>query len=418
MRILVALHDYLPAHAGGSEVHAHEVAREMVRRGHRVWAAFTERDLSRAAGELERGELDGVQTLQLIHQREYADVRESYLQEDAGRAFEEILAEVRPEVLHFHHLSLWGAAALGAARRDGARVVVTLHDYHLLCDNAVLLRSDHSLCTEGPAGTCTDCLARHPVLAERWDGAGRDQALARAARERLELHRDQLAQADVVVAPSRFLAGVFRDAGLVRDEQLLVLRYGYPGPRHAPRVPPAEGPLRVGYIGGLYPSKGVHVLVEAFSRLEPGLAELELRGHLDWFPDYVEELKRLAAGRPVRFGGPFARDELDRVLDAFDVLVVPSIWYENLPLTIQEAFRNGLPVVTTDLGGMAESVEDDVSGLVFPRGDAAALAERLAGLARDRAWLARLAQGRPHVPDLGEIADRLEAAYRGDGARG
>ena len=72
MRVLVALHDYLPAHAGGSEVHAHEVARELARRGHEVSAAFTERDLSREEGTLVRGELDGVRTFEVVHQREYA----------------------------------------------------------------------------------------------------------------------------------------------------------------------------------------------------------------------------------------------------------------------------------------------------------------------------------------------------------
>lgn len=411
MKVLVALHDYLPLHAGGSEVHAHEVARELARRGHTVSAAFTERDLGRQEGTVERGELDGVQTYELVHQREYADARETWQQAPALAVFRRLLDEVRPDVVHFHHLSLWGSGAARAAKEAGARVVLTLHDYHLICDNAVLLRSDHALCTDGPRGDCADCIRRHPVLTERWENATKDQAYARAARERLEHHRADLAHVDVAIAPSRFLGSVFRDAGLLRADQLVHFRYGYPGPRREPRASDPTQPLRVGYIGGIYPSKGVHVLVEAFEHLRDVEATLELRGHLDWFPSYVDELRQRAAGLAVTFPGPFTRNELDDVLARFDVLAVPSIWYENMPLTIQEAFRNGLPVVTTDLGGMAESVEDGVSGLLFPRGDAAALAGCVRRLAADRELLARLAAGRPHVPELAEIVDRIEGLY-------
>ena len=95
------------------------------------------------------------------------------------------------------------------------------------------------------------------------------------------------------------------------------------------------------------------------------------------------------------------------------MLVVPSVWYENMPLTIWEAFRNGVPVVTSDFGGMAEAVRDGQSGLLFPRGDARALAAGLGRLAADRTLLARLARGRPDVPDMGPIVDRLLEVYRG-----
>jgi glycosyltransferase involved in cell wall biosynthesis len=157
----------------------------------------------------------------------------------------------------------------------------------------------------------------------------------------------------------------------------------------------------------------VHVLVEAFGHLRGAPLELDVHGHLDWFPDYVQGLQRAAEGLPVRFHGPFDPPRLDEILTSVDVLVVPSVWYENMPITIQEAFRNGIPVVVTDLGGMAEAVEHDVSGLVFPRGDARALAERLRALATDAALYDRIAAGRPAVPTLAEVVDRLEEIYGG-----
>ena len=85
-------------------------------------------------------------------------------------------------------------------------MVVTLHDYHLLCDSSTLLRPDGALCAEGTRASCTSCLRRHPILAERWPGEEREAVWARAARERFAWHRADLAQAHRVISPSRFLA--------------------------------------------------------------------------------------------------------------------------------------------------------------------------------------------------------------------
>jgi glycosyltransferase involved in cell wall biosynthesis len=416
VRILIALHDYLPRHSGGAEIHAHQLAIELVRRDHAVSAAYTERDLAAPAGELRRGTLDGVRTLEVVHQREYADVRESYLQEAAAGWFERVLAEARPEVVHFHHLALWGSGALRAARAAGARVLVTLHDYSLLCDAATLLRPDGELCVEGESGACSACLRRHPIHPERLRGLGEAQRAAlygQAARERLVRHRADLALAERLIAPSRFLARLFVRAGLADESRVVVLKAGYPGPLHPPRRRDPRRALRVGFVGGLYEAKGAHVLVEAFHHLAGEPIELDIHGHMDWFPAYVARLRERAAGLPIRFRGPFDPRDVDRVLAELDVLCLPSIWYENQPITIQEAHRNGIPVVATDLGGMAEAVSYGVSGLTFPRGDERTLADRLRSLAHDATLYDRLAAGRPRVPALGEIVDRIEALYRG-----
>ena len=418
MKILVVLHDYLPRHTGGSEIHAHQTARELARRGHAVTALFTERDLSAQDGALRSGMLDGVRTLEVVHQREYADVRESFEEERSLALFREHVARLRPDVVHFHHLAIWGSRCVPAAREAGARVVVTLHDYHLLCDVSTLLRPDGELCTAGPRGDCSECLRRHPVWRERWGGGEAEAVWPRAARARLERHRADLAAADVVISPSRFLAGLFEQAGFRPARAFEVLKAGYPGKVFPPRRRDPARALRAGYVGGIYFSKGLHVLVRAFRELAGEPLELDVHGHLDWFPDYVAGLRREAAGAAIRFRGPFDPGRVDEVLAELDVLVLPSVWYENMPITIHEAHRHGIPVVATDLGGMAEAVEHGVTGLTFPRGDERALAQALRALARDRELYERLARSRPRVPTLEEVVDRLEQLYVGPaGAR-
>jgi glycosyltransferase involved in cell wall biosynthesis len=415
VKILIVLHDYLPYHKGGSEIHAHQVGRELARRGHQVTALFTERDLDRNDGEERRGNLDGVETIEVVHQREYGDLREIWHEERSARIFARLLEELRPDVVHFHHLAIWGSSALRIAKESGARVVLTLHDYFLLCKEATLLRPDGELCAEGTTGNCAACFGELPLYAGFWSEEDRRAAgedlLGFAARERFEMHRAQLAFADTIISPSLFLARTFEAAGFLEAKACIILKAGYPGPRRPPRRRDSRRPLRVGYVGGIYFSKGLHLLVQAFGELEGVPAELHVHGHLDWFPDYVARLRRDGLGRPVHFHGPFDPDQLDSVLADLDLLVVPSVWYENMPITIQEAFRNGMPVVATDLGGMAEAVESGISGLTFPRGDVGALAEAIRSLALDPALFDRLAAGAPPVPRLEEVVDRLEAIY-------
>jgi glycosyltransferase involved in cell wall biosynthesis len=358
-----------------------------------------------------------VKTIEVVHQREYQDLRETWEQARSLEVIRRVLAELRPDATHFHHLAIWGSSALSAAREAGARVVLTLHDYYAMCDAATLLRGDGELCREGGAGRCTDCLHRHPLLAERWGADARaldrEELYRRAARERFEKHRSDFAAVHRFVCPSRFLAGLFVDAGFFRHEDCTVMRYGYPGPRREARRRDPSRSLRVGFVGGVYFSKGVHLLVEAFARLTDLDAELHVHGHLDWFPDYADGLRRAAQGARVHFDGPFEPERVDEILAGIDVLVVPSVWYENMPLTISEAFRNGLPVIATDLGGMREAVRDGVDGLLFPRGDVAGLAAAIRRLASDAQLYDRLASARPPTLRLEEVVDELERIYAG-----
>ncbi|MFT5283915.1 MAG: glycosyltransferase involved in cell wall biosynthesis [Planctomycetota bacterium] len=414
MKILTVVHDYLPLHVGGAELNAHQTSAILVERGHDVTALFTERDLSQPAGTIKRGELDGVKTIEVIHQREYADVRETYQEEESAGIFKQMIEELRPDVVHFHNFAFWGARCVGIARAAGCRVVAVLHDYHLICDNSILLRKDASLCTEGSRGGCHECLERHPLHPDRASNQSRGSAYRDANAERRALHAESLAQVHKVVPSSYFLADRFKEAGWLREEQIVVLKAGYPGARREARRSDPTKALRVGFVGGIYHSKGVHVLVEAFSHLKDVAAELSVHGVLEWFPDYVASLREIAVDSAVRFAGRFDPAELDSVLAGFDVLVVPSIWYENMPLTIQQAFRNSIPVIATDLGGMAESVEDGVSGKLFPRGDSLALAGVIRELANDREELFRLASQTPIPPSMEDIALEVEALYRAE----
>ena len=425
MKLLFLLHDYLPEHVGGVEVHAHRLARELARRGHEVTALFGERDLARAEGELREGELDGVRLLERVHQREYAALEDTWREPGALAAFESLLLRERFDLVHVHHLAGWGPACIAAARRARLPVVFTAHDFHPLCDDARLFRPDGSACRE-PA-RCVECLRRHPAPAA--GAADAETALARAATERRAAFRAALGLVDLWVAPSRTVALEIERAGAPAG-RVEVLAPGALGPRAGVEVSDARearlgerGRPRFGFLGGLYPAKGAHLALEALGRLAARdmAAELELWGVLGWFPDYVARLRSQAAGLPagaaVRFAGRFAPDGVDDVLDRLDALVVPSLWRENAPLVVQDAFRRRLPVVVADHGGLAEAVlpgrggRGGRGGLRFRAGDAGALAGALERLGREPALRRELARTAPRPLAVGELARRLEVRY-------
>lgn len=201
------------------------------------------------------------------------------------------------------------------------------------------------------------------------------QPYRREAQQRMaESHRVAKA-VDVFLAPSHYLAERFRAYGFP-PEKILFSDYGIWTQAMPPR--PAVGtapnrPLRFVFVGTLVEHKGAHVLIEAFRDLPHERATLSIYGNPDEFVDYTARLRHLAGKGPIQFCGRLENRDIMRILAEADALIVPSIWFENSPITIHEAFLARIPVIASDLGGMAGLVEHGKNGFLFPVGDAGAL---------------------------------------------
>jgi glycosyltransferase involved in cell wall biosynthesis len=172
--------------------------------------------------------------------------------------------------------------------------------------------------------------------------------------------------------------------------------------------------IRFGYVGTLVPHKGVHVLVEAFRKLRERSGgrpvELRVHGNPSWYPDYAASLRAAAAGGGVKFLGPFENRDALEIYSNLDVLVVPSVWWENAPITIHEAIVTGTPVIASDFGGMADFVRHRENGLRFRVGDAEDLARQMQWIVEDPGRLDSLR--RPVIPIKEIAADAAEMASR------
>jgi glycosyltransferase involved in cell wall biosynthesis len=301
-------------------------------------------------------------------------------------AFVSLLEDLDPEVVHFHHYLNIGLEFVAAVRRTKptARIVLTLHDYRVICHHHGLMvkTRDLALCNAASGAACAVC----------FEGRSRGDF---AARRRFV--RACLEDVDIFVSPSAFLKQRYVAWGLPA-ERIAVQDNGV-APMDKPPAPPSSGGAHrvFGYFGQIHPFKGLHCLLAAFDRLcrtTPSIgasARLVIHGaHLeDNHPDYVAGFRRAVAENPgsVAFAGAYEYGELPVLMEAVDWVIVPSIWWENSPLVIQEAFANRRPVICADIGGMAEKVRPGLDGFHFRVGDPAALAAVMAKVAADgRIW--------------------------------
>jgi glycosyltransferase involved in cell wall biosynthesis len=249
------------------------------------------------------------------------------------------------------------------------------------------------------------------TLARIFAGAGTD----RYAEQRTAHMRDVCANITHFIAPSCFMRDRFAAFGIAK-ERITVADYGFErAPFAAIERTPGDGRLRVGFLGSLMISKAPHVLLEATRALPQDALSVTLYGaHTAYHGDdsYRRRLASLLEQPHVDLQGPLSHADVPQALASLDLLVVPSIWPENSPLVIHEAFLAGVPVVASKIGGIRELVTDDVNGLLFPAGDVAGLTRALGRVLHEPGLLQKLREGVPAVRTIEEDVRGLRAMYQ------
>jgi glycosyltransferase involved in cell wall biosynthesis len=326
--------------------------------------------------------------------------------------FKRFLAQINPDVVHFHHYTNLGIEFVTTARqaKPDARLIVTLHEYLAICHHygTMVKTGGFALCAAAGDEACAACFPSIPA-----------NDFARRRRHLLS----HFAAVDRFVAPSEFLRRRYIDWG-IPAERFSVLANGIDpvAPRRR-RRPAGERRTVFAFFGQIHPFKGLLELLAAFDRVErlrPAPAapiRLVIHGaHLERnHPDYVARFRGLLAKTAARveFRGPYRRLDLDRLMAAIDWVVVPSIWWENAPLVIEEALARRRPVVCSDIGGMAERIRPGKDGFHFRAGDPAALAELLRWLGGNGAvWDGLQATMRPPATIAEAVAGHLDIYRR------
>ncbi|MCZ7570996.1 MAG: glycosyltransferase family 4 protein [Ardenticatenaceae bacterium] len=429
MRILQITNGYPPTARGGVEVYTRRLARGLRAAGHEVFVLCRESDFSRADYDvIDELTAEGVAVRRIVNDfRRAASLRDQYRDATIERLVAEMLAEIAPEVVHIQHAIGLSAAAPALVKAAGRPTVLSMHDYWWLCSRVTLLTNQSERCG-GPAtgADCYSCILNPRGLI----GLARRTPLYRAARQALDPQTKQrlfgllarvspsfsapadlseldpfaarlaemvamLDLPDVLTTPSQFVKSIYVAHGLPA-ERIRVLPLGVeaaPFAGIARPSPAREGPLRVGYIGTLQHHKGAHVLVETVLAQSDLPVKVVVHGRGVANDPYAERIQARARRDPrIHFAGAFDPAELPTVLSDLDVLVVPSLAHETYSFVVREAFMAGVPVIASSVGAITEVVDDGRNGFLVPPGDPAAVAERLARLARDREQLGAMRQ--------------------------
>ena len=355
MNILLISEYYPPDDKGGAERHVYNLRECLESESHEVAvASFSssadfvivspERELRKEMGDFY---FTSKRTLKAIF---------------TGTNIHDIIRDVKPDVVHLHNIHDYSAVRdlCRAVRRMHIPMVWTAHDYWFVCPWNTLIDINGDIC---PDRRCTRrCFASRPL------------------RHRLMiswiLKRPQCLRRYRAIAPAKFMASILAEEGYTPT----VIPLGHPSEELVSIPPPkVRGELRVLYQGNLGRHKGVHVLIEAIKRVHDGVrfrisGDGPLRDKVAALADERENVEYLGW------------DDYSRVLENLrwaDIVVLPSIWYENSPLSIIEAMFSARAVVASAIGGIPELVRDGKTGVLVPPGNVDALARAITVLSED-----------------------------------
>jgi glycosyltransferase involved in cell wall biosynthesis len=338
--------------------------------------------------------------------------------------FTSFLTAVRPDVVHFQHTMFFGYDLLLATRRalPDAPIVYTLHEFMPIChrQGQMVRTVDGSPCDEESPRRCHECF---PDVSPQ------------AFFLRKRFVQSHLSLVDRFIAPSAFLRDRYVDWG-IPAERIVVEEYGRrPMGRSAEADLPRPRRDRIGFFGQLTQFKGADVLLEAMVLLQqdpprpassaagapdddqggPTVRAWVHGANLDLQPgEYQNRFRALLeeTAPSVRMLGRYAADDIGSLMAAVDWVVVPSIWWENSPLVIQEAFAHGRPVICSDIGGMAEKVTDGVNGLHFRVGDPRSLADAIRRAVETPGLWEHLRAGISPPYEMDRHVPRITSLYR------
>lgn len=428
MNILLAVHHFPPRFKGGAELRTLRTASVLQERGHQVRVICVEHIDSGPTDSLswQDESYEGIQVRRLSFNLIAAPdpFRWKYNNPLIKQHLLALLQEHPSDIFHLIGGYLLSGSALQAAQQLHIPTVVSLTDFWFLCPRINMLRSDGKVSSLSiDPVQCARCIGEEKRR-YRWPGYiapalmngfwSRQTRSIKQIEARLAFLLEILNQVDVIISPSQFLRNVFIEAG-VQSEHIIYSRQGHDfSPFHAELMEKTSSPLlQIGYIGQIAWLKGIHVLFEAAGRLNRAPIHIKAYGDTTPFPTYTQHLQRMVRrDHRLELAGVFDRQEIGEVMRNLDVIVVPSLWFENSPNVILEAFAHRTPVIASNMGGMAELVEHEKNGLLFNPGDAQDLARQLQRLLEEPGLLTCLQGGIRPVKSFAQEMDELEEIYR------
>ncbi len=274
-----------------------------------------------------------------------------------------LIREKKPQIAHFHNtFPLISPSAYYAARDEGVAVVQTLHNYRLLCPNALFFREGR---------VCEDCLGKVPlpaILHACYKGSRSASAMTAAMTSFHGLLGTWSNVVDVFIVHSQFAMNKFIQGGLPAAKLAFKTNFLYP----APTPDQGDGGYAL-FIGRLSIEKGLGVMLDAWRQLD-GKIPLKILGDGLMSRLVTQAMQEMPE---IEWLGRRPFEEVYGIVGKAAFLVFPSEWYETFGLVAIEAFAKGTPVVASNIGAIAELIEHGHNGMLFKPSDPTDLADKI-----------------------------------------
>lgn len=361
MKILYVTHQYFPYFYTGTELLTDNLSRYIRFLGDstEVWAYnLEEPDLNK----IDRTSYKGIPVTFFSHHNNEKDKDWLLYREnkEKNKDFKKLIKDSNPDVIHITHSARMGDI-IEAAYKLGVPYVMTLTDYWLLCPTATLIRRNGELC--GGTGVDPNCLKycyrnKKEEMEKRWVGV-----------------KDILEKASFVGYAANFLRKMFEING-IDTSKWINIRHGYN--INDRRIRTRDSFYRFAFTGTLQPSKGAHLVIEAFRKISNDKIRLVMYGETKHDAAYSDHCLSLARGdNRIEFRGRYDHSDLVEEFKDIDCIIVPSNWFEPFPFTLITAVSYGFQVIGANIGGIPEIIGDENKDSLFEPGNTQDLKEKM-----------------------------------------
>lgn len=445
MKILQVVHTFLPKFVAGTEIYTYEIAQALRKKRNEVGIAYTD-PLSYTYA------LNKIKYKEITCYEMQKDINSIYSFEDSFRDkkiedfFIDILNDYKPDLIHYQHVMFLSTNIIELAKKRKIRQVISLHDFWFQCLTHKRITTENKLCVNPTIDTCIKChkdllnrnIAVPPFRLHNIDpfisflkkegslNALTDKIQSRIAHtvnyhfnknifrkqlvDRLNAHRNVLKSVDVVIYPTKFLQTELYKWNL-KGKENKISSDGIQDTYFRKFKRTRSQKIRFAFIGSIVAAKGLLVLVKAWERADTANAVLKVYGNMSDDPDYAKKVLQIANRHMnIEIKGGFKPDQIGKVFEEIDMLIVPSTWFENAPLVIRNALLSHTPAIATNLGGMTEVINEKKSGLLFENGNSDDLADKMTKVIENPELLNSFAF--PIQKNIEKNADEMISLYK------
>lgn len=353
---------------GGSERYLFGLSKILKRKGHDV-VVFSMKEDSNLPSKYEKYFIDKVD----LNKFSIKNIFKFFYNYDAIKKLKKIIQDEKPDIAHLHNIAhQFSPAIISVLKKNNIPVVQALHDYKLICPNAILF-SKNKVCEKCRGGKYYNCLA-NKCMKDSWLKSFLGMAEAYLHNSVLKSYQN----VDMFIAPSKYMKDKCVSFG-IPEEKIKVI-YNFLDFKDFDKSEIAELENYILFYGRLSGEKGIETVLMAMKNLKSDI-NFKIVGSGPDYKKLADKISALDLSKRVEMLGPKYGDELDVIIRKAKAVVIPSLWPENMPYCLLESMASAKVAIVAKSGGMPELIRDRENGFIFEPGNYKKLANIIDNLA-------------------------------------